>query len=642
MQFTGTVAQAPRRPGRAGRVLRWLHTRAFAVTPEQFSVGEGLRGAAAVTLAVSAAVCCRRPELAWAAFAAFWTCLADPGGAPRVRLRVMAGFTTCGAALAGAVSSLSAMGTSPSAILLFVVVAACTFIGLRAGRPTAGTLAGVVAVVAAEQPIDLIDAPARSLVFLGGGALAILVSLAVWPAPARGPARRAVALVFHELREMTAELAHGFGDPRSRERLQSEHRRSVRETIERARGQLESVGAARSGRVEGIELARALDGGDQIFAGLIALAHGCDHAQASDRSVQRELLRDLDAALVEVRRLLLKPAGHRSRLRLTTERLRAWRPASDPLVASVVDAWTAALERLADAPPVDAGLGPSAEQSSRGSAIASGEAAAHGLRRAAVVLLTYLIGHTLALPYVQWATMAAVVVTHPDASLSGPRMIERILGSMAGGLAAAALASELPQPWEQVAIVFPLAAATLALRSVNYTLFVVFLTPLFVMATAVFSPGGGEAVAVARAADNVLGSILALLGCLLLWPKRPFRALPEKLAQAIDANLGYALAVTAPNRNRDAVDVARRKAGSCSTAAEQALHRITLSARCRRSALAEAGALLGTLRQLAGLAAAVQIAGDPHAASELASTLARVREQCQAYAVAANEVSERA
>jgi uncharacterized membrane protein YccC len=220
-------------------------------------------------------------------------------------------------------------------------------------------------------------------------------------------------------------------------------------------------------------------------------------------------------------------------------------------------------------------------------------------------------------------------------------MIERILGSVAGGLAAAALASVLVQPWEQVAILFPLAAATLALRSVNYTLFVVFLTPLFVMATAVFSPGGGEAAAAARAADNVLGSILALLGCLLLWPKSPVRALHEKLAEAVEANRSYALAVIGPDFDREAVDAVRRRAGSCSTAAEQALHRIMPVASGRRCALAEARALLGTLRQLAGIATAIQIAGDPRAASDLAPTLAKVAEQYQAYAVAADGVSDR-
>ncbi len=645
MQLSGTMARGPRRPARTGRVLRWLHTRAFAFTPEQFSVGEGLRGASAVTLAISAAVCFRFPELAWAAFAAFWTCLADPGGAPRVRLRVMAGFAFCGAAVAGAVSgavsSLSAMGTSPTAILLFVLVGVCTFIGLRAGRPAAGTLAAVVAVVAAEQPIDLIVAPVRSLVFLGGGAMAILVSLAVWPAAARGPARRAVALVFHALRDMTAELAHASGDPRSGERLQSEHRRSVRETIERARDQLDAVGAGQSGS-EGVELARALDSGDQIFAGLIALSHGADRVRASEGSFQRELLRDLDAALAAVRRLLLRPGRHRSRLGPTIESLRAWRSASDPLVASVADAWTGALERLADAIHIDPALVSTTEQAPRASMPASRVAAAHSLRRAAIVLLAYLIGHMLALPYLYWATMAAVVVTHPDASLSWPRMIERILGSVAGGLAAAALASVLVQPWEQVAILFPLAAATLALRSVNYTLFVVFLTPLFVMATAVFSPGGGEAAAAARAADNVLGSILALLGCLLLWPKSPVRALHEKLAEAVEANRSYALAVIGPDFDREAVDAVRRRAGSCSTAAEQALHRIVPSASCRRCALAEARALLGTLRQLAGIATAIQIAGDPRAASDLAPTLAKVAKQYHAYAIAADGVSEQA
>jgi uncharacterized membrane protein YccC len=251
-----------------------------------------------------------------------------------------------------------------------------TFIGLRsAGRATAGTLASVAVVVAAEQPTDLMDALLVSLTFLGGGALTMMLSVAVWPSSASGPARRAVALVFHELRDMAAELAYGLGDPRSHERLQSEHRRSVRDAIERARGQLNKA-AAQPGSAEGSELDRALDSGDRMFAGLIALSHAYDHRPSPENTLERDLLRDLDAALAEVPRLILKPRTHRSRLHLTTKRLRAWRSAPEPLVARVTDAWTMALDRLVEAPPIDASLACAEKEPSPGSEPTTGEAAA--------------------------------------------------------------------------------------------------------------------------------------------------------------------------------------------------------------------------------------------------------------------------
>ena len=121
---------------------------------------------------------------------------------------------------------------------------------------------------------------------------------------------------------------------------------------------------------------------------------------------------------------------------------------------------------------------------------------------------------------------AAVVVTHLESAVPWSRTMERILGTLGGGLAAAALAAVLVPPWEHVAIMFPLAAAAIALRSVNYTLFVLFMTPLFVLATTLFGDGGGEAASAARVADNLLGSAVALVGCLML--SRNWRHLPQR------------------------------------------------------------------------------------------------------------------
>ena len=627
------LAPALRRPTRGGKALRWLHMRAFAFAPERISVVAGLRGAAAVVLAVAAAVYFRQPELAWAAFAAFWTCLADPGGARRLRLRVMGGFAFCGAVVAGLVAALSATGPCVIAATLFALVGASTFTSLRRARTAApGTLVSVTAVVAVEQPSALIDAPLVSVTFLSGGALAILLSLAL-SSPVSAPARRAVALVLDALRDMAAELACGADGLRSPEKLQSEHRRSVRHAIEQAREQLDNAAAFPPGCAETNELYRVLDSTDQIFAGLIALSHGWDHRPSDQSTRRRDLLHGLDAALAEVAKRVRKPQTSSTALRRAAERLRA-AVAADALLTRVAKTWRTALDRLVEPPPVEGRKVRADKRVSPGPGTTNGEAATHALRRAAVVLLTYEIGHRLSLPYVHWTPMAAVVVTHPDATLSW-RMIERILGSVAGGLAAAPLAAVLDQSWEEVAIVLPLAAATLALRSVNYTLFVLFLTPLFVLAATLFSPGTGEAVAAARTTDNVLGSILAMLGCLLLWPRSPFRAFSGKFVRAVDANLHYARAVTAPDSTADAIDAARKWAGSCSTAAEHALLRMPFSGGRARGRLAEARGLLAALRRVAGAAAAVQVASDPGAAEQLGPMLTEVRKKYQAYAAVA-------
>jgi uncharacterized membrane protein YccC len=78
----------------------------------------------------------------------------------------------------------------------------------------------------------------------------------------------------------------------------------------------------------------------------------------------------------------------------------------------------------------------------------------------------------LNLSFSYWATMATVVVLQPHSATSWPRSIERMVGSIAGGLLAAGLLVALPTKLALLAVIFPMAAATMAVRLVNYTAFV--------------------------------------------------------------------------------------------------------------------------------------------------------------------------
>jgi uncharacterized membrane protein YccC len=139
--------------------------------------------------------------------------------------------------------------------------------------------------------------------------------------------------------------------------------------------------------------------------------------------------------------------------------------------------------------------------------------------------------------------MAVVVVLQGGVRVTWARCLERILGSVLGGLFASALlllggAETVPL----ACLATLLAGVAIALRAVNYTVFVVFLTMLFVIVTAMLHPG--EGIAAARMIDNVIGSLAALLAVFLLWPD--FGAsLPGRIAEGIAANRAYFDAVSA-------------------------------------------------------------------------------------------------
>jgi uncharacterized membrane protein YccC len=555
-----------------------------------------------------------RPLLAWSAFAAFWTCLADPGGPDHIRLRTMGGFALAGTALAALASAVAGMGPLVSAPSLFALVLLCglsRFIGTTAGQ--AGVLASVVAVVAVDFPNPPEAAAALAGVFLIGAVWAIVLCVLIWRIHPHRPARRAVGAIFRDLGNMTAELrASADNGPvhAGRVLLHAQHRRAVRHTIERARAMVNGVATGRDDGPVRRGLMAVIEAGDRIFAGLIALEHDLDAPPDRSRAANLSgLLRRLGDVLAEINRQVLRTDPDWASLHLRAKALARYARATADLDARAAEAWVQALSDLLAnwAPRTDELASPTCAASQRPKADAV--SVRHALRVATVVLVAYMVTAYFSLTYSYWATMAVVVVMQSQAATTWPRMIERVIGSVAGGFAAAALTFLLPSPLALLVVIFPLAAATIAFRSVNYTLFVLFLTPLFVLVAELISPGHGESIAFARAFNNVLGAVLGLAGCLLLWPDPAPQSFREKLARAVDANLAYAALAAYPDASLEAIETARRQAGINSNAAETTRLRMILEGRRRRAHLDEAALLLAALRRLAGASAVASLAG---------------------------------
>ncbi|HTO62136.1 MAG TPA: FUSC family protein [Bradyrhizobium sp.] len=577
---------------------------------------------------VAASQAFSRPLFAWSAFAAFWTCLADPGGPNHIRLRTMGGFAIAGAAVAALASAAAGIGLLVAAPSLFALVFLCglsRFIDTAVGP--AGVLASVVAVVAIDSPNPPEGAAALAGVFLIGAVWAIVLCLLIWRIHPHRPARRAVGAIFRDLGDMAAELrasADRCTVDAGRAPLHTQHRRAVRHTIERARAMVIGVTTGRTDGPVRRRLMAVIEAGDRIFTGLIAIEHDLDaRPDRSGAAILSGLLRRLGDVLTEINRQVLRTDPDWARLKLRAKSLARHARAAAGLDARAAEAWVQALADLMAGwtPLLDVPPSPTRAVSQHPKADVVN--IRHALRVATVVLAAYLVTAHFSLTYSYWATMAIVMVMQSQAATTWPRVLERVIGSVAGGLAAAILTFLLPLPLELVVVIFPLAAATIAFRSVNYTLFVLFLTPLFVLVAELIAPGHGEVIAFARAFNNVLGGILALAGCLLLWPDPTPESFREKLAKAVEANLAYATLVASPNASLETVETARRQAGINSNAAEATRLRMILEGRRRRAHLDEAAALLAALRRLAGASAVASLAGEDAQGAAAAKRAAR-------------------
>lgn len=588
------------------RVARRLEAYSFAAAPEQLAIEEGLRAAVVVASLVALAVWLDRPMLSWAAFGAFWTCLADPGGSDRRRLACMGGFALAGsiAALAGAAAG--ALGVIPGGVVL-LVLAFLTGLSGTYGPAAAqvGTLAAVVAVVAVAFPQPPQGALALSLNFLLGTIWALVLCIGIWRIHPYATARRALGAVYLQLGDMLSTLLaldrQGDADWTAAE---AEHRRAVRSAIERARGVTLDL-ASGPARYRG-----ELDTVDRIFAALIAAGHDRAMRSTALTAAERDLLHRLVLLLAEMR--------HETAQRTPEPGLLAAEAAALGRAAAAVETVTGRAAAMAAATLAEQARawaqGPAEATAAREDAQPTagilrpvpGRILHHAARLAVAVVVAYAIAAALGLSFSYWATMATVVVVQPVAGATWPRSLERMLGSIAGGLIAALLVLVAPTPLILLAVVFPIAATAIALRRVNYALFVVAVTCLFVLVAELLLPATG--IPVARAINSVIGSVVGAAAG-LLWPERGDSGPAAQLANAVAANFALAAEAVEAGVAATAFNAARRGAGVASTAAETTCHRLALAGQSRRLHLREAASLLAALRRLAGAAMAQALAG---------------------------------
>ncbi len=144
----------------------------------------------------------------------------------------------------------------------------------------------------------------------------------------------------------------------------------------------------------------------------------------------------------------------------------------------------------------------------------------HAVRLGVATTAAFLIVRMLRLPVGYWATMATLVILQPSIETTWPRSIERAMGSIAGAALAVVIGLLAHTSLAISLVVFPLVCLTIALRRVSYSLYVVFLTPTFVLVADFATPDNTFAYALARLGNNVLGCVIALLAAYLLWPTR--------------------------------------------------------------------------------------------------------------------------
>ncbi len=162
----------------------------------------------------------------------------------------------------------------------------------------------------------------------------------------------------------------------------------------------------------------------------------------------------------------------------------------------------------------------------------------HAFRLALVTVLAQMLGHALPGGRGYWVPISALVILRPDYGGTFSRTVQRVGGTMIGGLIGAVLGVGVQTTaWQTVLIAF-LAFCAFTVRPLNYAIFTLALTPLFMMIVNLVDKGDWE-VSLMRIADTWLGAGIALIGAWIVLPSWQRTQLPAFVAQLLRSNARY-------------------------------------------------------------------------------------------------------
>ena len=635
--------------------------------PVRPAVMAGIRASFASVLPLAVATVVGLPGGLWMCLGGFNTSFADKGGSYRARATSMTAGLCVGmlAAFLGAVA-----GRSPvlGIVGALVWVTACSLGGVygAAANVVGNTGASAFIVSLALPPHTLGEALGRAGGVALGSLWALFLSLVLWPIRPYGPARLAVAECFRSVEAYARELSQLFSAGADgavwQAHIQRHHAR-IRETLEVAGSTLAATRRGRGESVRGEQLLVLLQSVDVLFGTVIALGDVLESLPRESRGspawghVERSL-----GTLCEV--LLRLARGIEVEGRAQALPALAW---GDPQEAGLeaLDAgtrasWTYALRllaqvregvatasrtetRLAGVPVPSPGTESTWSQRVWGPVRANLSLESMVLRHALRVGLTTTVAVGVSLAFVPshgyWVTITVLTVMQPYTGATFLRGLQRVMGTVVGGLLAVAGATTLQSPAALLPLVFVTVAISIAVIPLNYGLYTVFLTLTFVLLAELGS--GNWGLARVRILNTLMGGALALMGTWLLWERPERRVLPEQLAAALRANREHFLRVLAEHLAAEpstrppaeSFSEARRKIGLATINAEASFQRLLSEPRRRTEALEPLMTLLAFLRRFASSVIVLSV-------SPRQPLAAPVRARVQRFSDTASEVLE--
>lgn len=157
--------------------------------------------------------------------------------------------------------------------------------------------------------------------------------------------------------------------------------------------------------------------------------------------------------------------------------------------------------------------------------LTAGQFWAHGARFLVATSAAGVLGTVSGLSHSYWAMVAAAApIAAPDLTARLQRGVHRVVGTMGGVAVTALLLSMSLQQWHMVVLVILLQFLAELFVGRNYSLALLFITPLALLMTQLAHPVASDSLLRARAVETVIGALCGLAVVYVLRTRRERRA----------------------------------------------------------------------------------------------------------------------
>jgi uncharacterized membrane protein YccC len=557
--------------------------RSFRVESERLQLPQGVRAALAISVPIGLGLAYHQLAASVIVTLGAWFVLVtDTGGAYRQKA-----ITTLSATIGVgcAVLAASLLNVSPFSIIVgtFVWVTAAAFAGIFGNTPaTVSFSTSLMFVITAALP-HANDMWFRCSLCVGGGLWASCLSLALWPLHAFTPVIEAVGECYTRLGALleaacSLQLSNSADGTTIQDQFPPRYE-ALLGSLEKARKVWTAIRVGRAGpSARSSQLLALIENAAQLSSVAVAIHEQMLYVSTYSKfaEVSEEIVREKielvqviqlmaagiiqRGANIDLRNLvqtdaLLGEAVEKLRSATYTEIYdysilvhvgklsRSFRAILDLVRTNAEIVGNLATGRLTDSVPTATGA-PRERQSTRYLAVLRSNLTfqsvtfRHAIRLGAAVAMATAIAEVLHLPRGYWAVVTVLVVLKPNFGGTIERVIQRIVGTILGGVIAMLITIYIQDERMLFLCVALLAFISFSIRSFGYGFFTLVITPLFMVLLDLANPVDWR-VSLFRMIDTLVGGLLGLLGGYTLFPTWEREQLPLQLARTLLALKGY-------------------------------------------------------------------------------------------------------